>query len=235
LATTTAADGKHGPKSAGRTIVLIDRDRADELANTLTHALGFALSVAGLVFLLTASAEYGTTWQIAGCSIFGASLVLLYGVSTLYHGVTGDRWKALFRVSDHVCIFFLIAGSYTPFLISILPSAWGWVLLILIWLLAIGGALVKIFYANSLDTMSSLPYLVMGWLAVVAVKPMLELMPTGALLWILAGGLCYSFGVIFYVKDDVRYFHAVWHLFVLAGSACHYCAVMMYIVPTAVL
>jgi len=206
----------------------------EEIANSITHGIGLALSIAGLVFLVLYSSEYGTVWHVVGCSIYGGSLVALYGVSTLYHGLPHEPSKEILRVVDHVCIYLLIAGSYTPFTLTVLRVPWGWTLLGIVWALAIWGIVSKIVYADMIGAGSALPYLAMGWLGIIAAKPIADVLPLGGILWLVAGGLLYTIGVVFYTRDDRPFFHAVWHVFVLAASVCHYIAVMFYVVPSAV-
>lgn len=206
----------------------------EEIANSITHGIGFGLSIAGLVFLVLLSNQYGTPWHIVGCSIYGGTLVALYAVSTLYHGLPHEPSKEVLRVVDHVCIYLLIAGTYTPFMLTLLRGPWGWTLLAIVWGLAIWGIVAKIANAGSIGANSAYPYLAMGWLGIIAAKPIVEVLPVSGILWLLAGGVLYSVGVIFYIRDDRPFFHAVWHVFVLAASGCHYVAVMFYVVPMTV-
>jgi len=210
------------PRSAAvRTLLAVE----EELANSVTHGVGLALSLLGLYSMLVLAINQGTTWHIVGFSIYGCSLVLLYAASTLYHSARCPRWKGALRIVDHVCIFLLIAGTYTPFTLTRLRGPWGWMLFALVWSAAIAGIAFKIRSPRRFQSVSALPYICMGWLAVLAIKPCLELIPPHELVWLVAGGLCYTVGTVFYHADRVPYFHAIWHLFVLAGSACHYWAV----------
>ena len=204
------------------------RSVEEEIANTLTHGVGLGLAVAGWCVLLVFASLEGSVWSIVGCGIYGATLVMLYAASTFYHSVTSPRWKPTLRLCDHMCIFLLIAGTYTPFLLTTLRGPWGWTLLALVWTCAIAGILFKLYAAGRFRSVSAAPYLGMGWLVVLAAKPLLQLMPVGGLLWLLGGGLFYSAGTIFYRRDHNRYYHAVWHIFVLLGSVCHFCAVFFY-------
>jgi len=205
--------------------------RKEELINSITHGAGLALSVAGLVVLVTLAALKGTVWHIVSCSVYGTTLVLLYSASTLYHSMRSPRLKRFFRIIDHVSIYLLIAGTYTPFTLVNLRGGWGWTLFGLVWGLAALGILFKIFFVGRFPTASTAVYLLMGWLAVIAIKPLLTLVPSGGLLWLLAGGLAYSAGVVFYAWEKMPYNHAVWHVFVLTGSICHYFAVLFYVLP----
>ena len=204
------------------------RSVEEEIANVLTHGVGLGLAVAGWCVLLVFAAIEGSAWSIVGCSIYGATLVMLYAASTFYHSVTSPRWKPTLRLCDHVCIFLLIAGTYTPFLLTTLRGPWGWTLLALVWACAIAGILFKLYAAGRFRSVSAMPYLGMGWLALLAVKPMVQLMPVGGIAWLLGGGLFYSAGTLFYRRDHNRFYHAVWHIFVLLGSVCHFCAVFFY-------
>lgn len=206
----------------------------EELANGLTHGLGLVLSVAGMVGLVVLTALHGTIWHVVGCTVYGTSLVLLYLVSTLYHSVRDPGWKRVLRRVDHMAIFLLIAGTYTPFTLVNLRGPTGWTLFALVWGLAVAGIAFKLRWGHRLEWVSLALYLSMGWLCVIAAKQIVATIPTGGLLWLLGGGLCYTFGTIFYALDHRwRYFHAVWHVFVLAGSGLHYVAVLLYVVPLA--
>ena len=204
---------------------------AEELANRLTHGVGALLSLAGLVLMVVYSALHGDAWVITSTAIYGASLVILYSASTLYHTVTSDRWRRFFQKLDHAAIFLLIAGTYTPFTLGPLRGGWGWTLFGIVWGFAVIGIVLKLFFAGRADVLSTIAYLVMGWLVVIAVKPLLAALPAGALWLLLSGGLCYSLGTIFYLWEKLPYNHAVWHLWVLGGSVCHWAAVFGYIVP----
>jgi len=205
--------------------------RAEEVANCVTHALGFALSVLGTVILLRATVQYGNAWQMVGVSVYGATLVALYAASTLSHTFQRPRVRHFFRTMDQVCIFFLIAGTYTPIALTYLREGWWWALFIAIWGLALAGSFFKIFYTR-LHNVAVGAYVVLGWLPVLAIKPILAAMPVAALWWMLAGGILYTVGTLFLARDEqVPYFHAIWHLFVIAASACHFFAVLRFVVP----
>jgi hemolysin III len=202
---------------------------AEELANALTHGLGLALALVGLVVLVASAAIRGGTLQTVGCAVFGASLVLLYTSSTLYHSVRSPRAKALLRTVDHSAIFLLIAGTYTPFTLVTLRGPWGWSLFALVWSLAVVGITLRLVLRRRPTALFLALYLAMGWCVVVAVGPLFEAVgPTGAAL-VAAGGLAYTVGVPFYVWTRLPYHHAVWHAFVLAGSAFHYAAVLRFV------
>jgi hemolysin III len=203
--------------------------RAEEAANGLTHGLGLLLAVAGTAVLLVLAASRGSARQLAGCAVFGATLVALYATSTAYHTVRGGRVKAVLRALDHSAIFLLIAGTYTPFTLVTLRGAWGTALFAVVWSLAAAGITLRLVLRRRPTALFLGLYLVMGWCVVVAARPLLEAIgPAGAGL-LLAGGLAYSLGVPFYVWRRLPFHHAVWHGFVLAGSAFHYAAVLLYV------
>ena len=205
--------------------------RTEEVANTATHAIGFALSLVGTFALLRVMARYGDTVQMIGVSIYGATLIALYAASTLSHTFEQPRLRHFFRTVDQVCIFLLIAGTFTPIALTYMRDSFGWALFISMWALALVGIFTKIFFAR-LQTLAISAYVLLGWLPAIAIKPILEIVPGQALAWILAGGLFYTVGTIFLMRDEkVPYFHATWHVFVILGSACHYWAVMRFMVP----
>jgi len=203
----------------------------EELANSITHGTGAALSVAGLAVLVTLAALRGDGWRVVSFAIYGASLVLLYLFSTLYHAARRARLKRFFRVLDHAAIFLLIAGSYTPFTLVTLRGPWGWTIFGLIWACAVAGIVTTVVFLNSPRWVIAGFYIGMGWLAVVAIKPLVLALPLGALVLMFAGGLAYTGGVAFYVWQSLPFNHAIWHLFVLAGSVLHYLCVLLYVLP----
>lgn len=200
---------------------------ADEIANSVTHGLGLLASLAAAPVLIVVAAR-ADAWQVVGSSIFAATLVAMYAASTLYHALRPSRAKRVLRVFDHGAIYLLIAGTYTPFTLGVLRGPWGWTLLGLVWGLAAAGVVLKSVRGFRHPRVSTVVYLLMGWLVVVAIKPMVANMPFAGLMWLLAGGLCYTGGIVFYALDHRRYVHAIWHLFVLGGSACHVVAVLLY-------
>jgi hemolysin III len=204
------------------------QSRGEELLNALTHGSGLGASIVALPVLVMVAAAGGDSLRIIACTVFAATLVLLYAASTLYHAIPASRAKQVLRVVDHSSIYLLIAGSYTPFTLGVLRGAWGWSLFGVVWTLAACGILYKTILGFRFPRLSTGFYLAMGWLAVVALEPLARALPGPALAWLLAGGLCYTAGVPFYARDRLRFRHAVWHLFVLAGSACHYVAVLLY-------
>lgn len=203
----------------------------EELFNSLTHGLGLVLSIPGLILLLTAATVEGGAGRVVCGAVFGGALVLMYAASVLYHSFPVSPLKRLLRVVDHVAIYVLIAGTYTPFLLLVLEGGWGRTMLFLVWGLALAGAVFKIFFTGRYMRLSTLFYVLMGWLAVLLIKPLLISLPLGGLLWLVGGGLCYTGGVVFFVWESLPYNHAIWHLFVLAGSLCHYIAVLHYALP----
>lgn len=198
---------------------------AEEIANSVTHGIGLLLSIAGFAVLLVLAILRGTAWQIVGCSVYGASLVCLYAASTLYHLALSPKLKRALKILDHSAIYLLIAGTYTPFLLLNLRGPWGWSLFAVIWGLALAGILFKLWFVDRFEHGSTGVYVAMGWLVMVAAKPILAHVPLETLVWLAAGGILYSGGVVFYLSKRLPYSHAVWHLFVLGGSACHYFAV----------
>ena len=203
----------------------------EEIANSVTHGAGAVLAIAGLAVMAAFAALNGDAWHIVACSIFGAALIICYTTSTLYHSIQIERVKRVLRALDHSAIFLLIAGTYTPFLLVNLRGRWGWGLFGVVWGLALAGIVFQIFFVDRFRLAQTLIYLAMGWLVVIAVKPLLANVPSAGLLWLLAGGLFYSLGSVFYLWKTLRYHHAVWHLFVLAGSSCHYFAILFYVLP----
>ncbi len=203
----------------------------EDLANSLTHGLGLLLSLIGAPVLITLAARSGNLWHVMSCSIYGASSIILYVASTLYHTIPLPDFKRLLRTIDHAAIYIMIAGTYTPFLLITLHGELGWTLFALLWGMALAGIVFKIFFIGRFRILSTLGYLGMGWLAVIVIKPLLAHIPFAGFMWILAGGLAYSWGVIFYAWKSLPYNHAIWHLFVLAGSVCHYFAILLYVLP----
>jgi hemolysin III len=205
----------------------------EEVANAATHALGLILSLAAGAHLVLSAAE-GGPWLLAGCLIYAATLVALYAASTMSHLFHDSRLRHTFRRLDQGLIYLLIAGTYTPFALLFLRTGWWWLLSLTIWGLAIGGFYSKVFVAHRVERVSVGLYVLLGWLPVLAAGRVMELAPWGALRWMVLGGVCYTVGTIFLVYDTkVTYFHAVWHKFVIAGSACHFVAIQFYLVPIA--
>lgn len=202
-----------------------------ELANSITHGVGFALSIAGLVVLVAFAAVHGGARHVVACSIYGSTLVILYLASTLYHSIYHPQAKQVLQIIDHVAIYLLIAGTYTPFTLIALRGGWGWTIFGVIWGLAVVGILVKVLFVGRFKVVSVGVYLLMGWLCIVALKPLLANLPEGGFPWLLAGGVAYTVGVVFYAWKTLPYHHAIWHLFVMTGSACHFFSIMFLVLP----
>jgi hemolysin III len=212
--------------------VKADVSRTEEIANAVTHGVGAGIFAAGATVLVTLAALRGDARHVVACSVYAVTLVLFYSVSTLYHAFRGPRLKRVFRILDHAAIYLLIAGTYTPFVLVTLRGAWGWSLFGLVWGLAVLGIVFKSLWTGRLPILSTALYVVMGWCIVVAWKPLVAALPPGGVAWLVAGGLVYSAGVAFYALDRrFRWAHPVWHVFVLAASACHFVAVLLYVVP----
>lgn len=203
----------------------------EEIANSITHGMGAFLSLAGLVLLIVFASLYGGARHIVSCTIFGFALVLLYTASTLYHSFRKPRLKFVFRIIDHSCIYILIAGTYTPFMLVAVRGALGWTFFGIVWGLTALGILFKTFFIHRFQILSTLAYIAMGWLAIFAIKPIFQALSGGAVFWLIAGGLAYTLGTIFYAWKKLPFNHAIWHSFVLAGSVCHFFAVLFYVIP----
>jgi len=187
--------------------------------------------VAGCAVLVTLAALRGNARHIVACSVYGATLVCLYAASTVYHSVRSRRLRRVMRFLDHSAIYLLIAGTYTPFMLVNLRGGWGWTLFGLVWGMAAAGIVLKVWYVGKFPIASTIVYVAMGWVAIVAVKPILAMVPVAGILWLLAGGLLYTAGVGFFAWEKLPYHHAIWHLFVIGGSVCHYIAVVRVVVP----
>jgi hemolysin III len=209
---------------AGRTLSL-----GEEIANSVTHGVGLLASAAALPVLIVVAVGRHDVWQVVGGAIFGATLVLLYTASTLYHALPpASRAKRVFRVLDHAAIYLLIAGTYTPFALGALRGPWGWSLLGVVWGLAVLGIVAKATLGFRYPRLSTVVYLLMGWLVLVAVAPLAAHVAMAGIVWLAVGGLAYTAGVVFFAWERLRYGHMVWHLFVAAGSVCHFMAVLGY-------
>ncbi|RCX08757.1 PAQR family membrane homeostasis protein TrhA [Marinomonas foliarum] len=201
----------------------------EEVANSISHGLGLIAAIVGTPFLILSAIRYADLSYVVGVSVFSATMIILYLASTLYHAMPKGKLKYVFRVIDHSAVYLLIAGTYTPFMLGVLGGAWGWSLLISVWVLASIGVGLKAFGKVSHPAVSTILYVVLGWLILIAIKPLVALMaPTGLLLLVL-GGVLYTLGVVFFVLDSrLRYGHLVWHLFVLGGTVCHYFSIYFY-------
>jgi hemolysin III len=202
-----------------------------EIANAVIHGAGVLLSLAGLGVLVVLASLRGTVWHVVSFSVYGATLVLLFSASTLYHSFRSPRVKRVLRIIDHCSIYLVIAGSYTPLLLVTLRGGWGWTLFGCVWSLTVAGIVLKVFFTGRFRVVSTLIYLGMGWMVIVALRPLLGLLPLGGFIWLLLGGILYSSGTLFYLWRRLPYHHAIWHLFVLAASICHYVAILLYVLP----
>jgi hemolysin III len=200
----------------------------EEIANSVSHGVGLLAAIAAAVVLVLTAARQGGTARIVGASVFSAAMVLLYLTSTLYHALPRNRAKRVFQVLDHTAIFLMIAGTYTPFTLGVLRGTWGWPLFGLVWGLALAGVVIAVAGGVRYPKLRMGLYLAMGWLIVIAIKPLWLRVPSWGLFWLLAGGVAYTVGVVFYAAKRVRYSHFVWHLFVITGTACHFIAVLRF-------
>ncbi len=201
---------------------LREQTRSEEIVNAILHGIGAGLSIAALVVLIIYASIHGDIWHLVSFSIYGATLIILYLASTLYHSFPKGKWKNILHVVDHSSIFLLIAGTYTPVTLTAMRGPWGWSIFGVIWGIALLGIILKIFWMGKLKFLSVGLYVIMGWLIVIAIKPLIESLETFSLIFLLAGGLSYSIGIIFYIWRRLKYSHGIWHLFVLAGSICHF-------------
>jgi hemolysin III len=200
----------------------------EEIANGISHGVALILVLVALPFLLVSASRAGSMPFTVGVAIFGVTMIVLYLASTLYHSLTHERAKQFFRKVDHCAVFLLIAGSYTPFTLGVLRGPWGWTLLVIVWALAAAGIVIKVLTGTRYWWLLMSLYVGMGWLAIVAIKPILALVPPPGIGLILAGGVAYSGGLAFFAAHRIRYHHFIWHLFVIAGTTCHYLAVLWY-------
>ncbi len=205
--------------------------KLEEKINVITHAIGLLMSVSALTLLVVFASMKGTVWHIVSFSVYGASLVILYFASTVFHLTENQKVRNHLNIFDHAAIFLLIAGTYTPFALVTLHGPWGWTIFGIVWGLAVAGIILKLFYTGRYNLLSTIIYIVMGWIIVIAIKPLVEALPFDGLMWLLAGGLSYSVGAIFFLWDKMPYNHAIFHVFVVAGSACHFVAVFWYVLP----
>ena len=201
----------------------------EEIANSITHGIGAGLSIAALVILVVLASRRGDAWRIVSFSIYGASLILLYMSSTLYHSFVNPKIKNIFRILDHSAIYLLIAGTYTPVTLTLMRGAWGWTLFGLAWGMAIGGIIITALLLDKLKSLLVLSYVAMGLLVVIALKPMMQIVPRGMIIWLFIGGACYLLGIIFYLWKRLPYHHPIWHIFVLGGSISHFLGILFYL------
>ncbi len=205
----------------------------EEKTNIVSHAIGVVLSVIALLLMLLRAGQYGNVWHILSVSIFGVSLITLYVASTLYHSTKDPRRRARLRVIDHATIYTLIAGTYTPFTLVVLNGSIGWMIFGASWVMAITGIILKLFFTGKFNLLSTLMYVFMGWIIVFAITPLIENLSTQGLFWLFAGGVAYTTGAILYSIEKIKFNHAIFHMFVLLGSACHFISVYFYVLPNA--
>jgi len=203
----------------------------EEVASSVIHGIGFILGILELSLLVVFSSANGDPWMIVSCSIFGATIVLMYAMSTLYHSFQGSKVKHLFKIFDHSSIFFLIAGTYTPFTLVYLRGPWGWSMFGFVWITTILGTVFKSLAVKKLKVLSTIAYVVMGWVVVIAIRELILRVPSGGLIFLLLGGLMYTLGVPFYALKRIPFNHAIWHLFVLAGTTFHFLSIFLYVIP----
>lgn len=206
----------------------------EEFANTLTHGFGLLLSIAGFVFLVVLASVKGDFWYMTSSILYGLSLVTLYAASTFYHSAVSPEQKRRLQIVDHCCIYILIAGSYTPFTLIVLREGIGQNLFIFVWAFAIFGIVSKLLFGKRFPILSVISYLVMGWIGIVAVQPLFAALGFAPVALVVAGGIAYSIGVIFFAWHSIKHHHAIWHIFVLLGSICHFLAIAIYVIPYAV-
>ena len=204
--------------------------KTEEIFNALSHGIGILLSIAGLSVLVSFAAIYGDAWKVTASAIYGSSMIILYTASTLYHSFTNPKIKQILNMCDHISIYFLIAGTYTPFVLVNMRGPWGWTIFGIVWGSAIIGTVLKIIYGNRFRKVSTILYLCMGWVIVVAAKPLITTTEPAGLVLLLLGGLFFSFGVIFYKWKSLPFNHAIWHLFVLAGTIFQFFAILFFVV-----
>jgi len=200
----------------------------EEIANSVSHGIGLLLALAGFSILVASTLQRGVVSEIVGATVFATTMVLLYSTSMLFHAFPQSRAKRVFQVLDHSAIYLLIAGTYTPFTLGVLYGAWGWILFGLVWSMAAAGILLKAIGGIRYNTASTLVYIAMGWVVVIAADQVWALVPKWGIFWLFAGGVAYTLGAVFFLAERIRYFHFVWHLFVIAGTACHFIAVFWY-------
>ena len=203
----------------------------EEVVNCLTHGFGLFLSVGGLALLMSLAVAYGNQWHVVSCGVYGVTLVMAYAASTLYHGSGFLTQKQLFRQLDQTFVYLLIAGTYTPFTLVSLHGGWGWSLLTIVWTIALAAVGAKLIFIRRFSGAPVPVYLGLGWLSVIAIVPLLDGLPLGGVLWLAAGGIAYTLGTVFLVRKPLPFSHGLWHIAVLLGSACHYLAVVLYVIP----
>lgn len=205
--------------------------RREEVVNAVTHGFGALLSVAALVLLIVYASINGSAWHVTSFTVYGVTMLMLYTASTMVHALREGKLKDLFETFDHSCIYLFIAGTYTPILLTVLRGPLGWTLFGIVWGIALAGVVFKAFFTKKFLFLSTLFYILMGWLIVFAWGPLKAVLAPAGITWLVAGGLLYTVGSVFYVWRGFKYHHAVWHLFVVAGSVCHFFAILLYLFP----
>jgi len=206
--------------------------QSEELISSITHGVGLALSIVGGIILVAFTAVQGEVWRVVGCSVYAAALVAVYAASTLSHSFGHPKLRRFFRMLDQGLIYLLIVATYTPFALAYLRNGWGWMLLILMWSIALFGFLSKVFFGHRVESVSIWLYLWLGWMPIITATPLSRVVPAHALWWMLVGGLCYTLGTLFLIFDEkVAHFHTVWHLCVIAGSTCHFLVILLVVAP----
>ena len=203
----------------------------EEKLNVISHGIGFLLSIAALVLLVVYASIYGTVWHVVSYSIYGGSLILLYLASTLYHSAKRSKLRGRLQIFDHAAIYMLIAGTYTPFTLVTLNGTTGWIMFGITWAFALTGIILKIIFTGRFNLLSTIMYVFMGWIVVLAIKPLIHNLPFEGLMWLFAGGIFYTIGAVLYSIKSIKYNHAIFHVFVLAGSFCHFMAIFFYVLP----
>lgn len=203
--------------------------RAEEVANSLIHGVGLLLALGGVSVLITFGSLYGNAWHIVSFSVYSATLLIVFVISTIYHAIRSDRHKRWLQIVDHSAIYLLIAGTYTPFTLVPLNGGWGWTIFGIEWGIAVAGITFKSIFGDRHDVISTGGYLVMGWLIVIALNPLMENLSTAGLVWLVLGGVSYTLGAVFYLWERIPFSHAIWHVFVLGGAICHYFAILFHV------
>lgn len=203
----------------------------EEKFNIISHGFGFALSIPGLFLLISKAIQFGELTHLVSFSIFGASMILLYAASTFYHSAKSEKWRYRLNILDHASIYVLIAGTYTPFALVTLDGILGWSIFGLVWAMALTGVVLKLFYTGRYNSLSTIMYVVMGWIIVFAVKPLLDNLDPAGFLWLLAGGISYTIGAVIFSFEKIKFNHAIFHIFVLFGSFCHFLSIYYYVLP----
>lgn len=203
--------------------------KGEEIANAITHGVGTLLAISALVLLIVFSAKYSDTWHVVSYTVYGICLVLLYLFSTLYHSIPNERAKRVLRIFDHASIYMLIAGTYTPFALTILRNNGGWIIFAVVWGASVIGITIKVFFTGKFEIISTIMYVIMGWMIVFYLKTMIKYLPVTGLVLLVVGGVIYTLGSVLFLFDKIPYNHAIWHLFVLGGSTCHFLCILLYL------